>query len=255
MRAEQRNTSAVKIRSMYEPILPAHRQIAEQLLELIRVGALGPGDRLPPETALAAQFGASRSTIRRAIQVLTLQSLVETRRGSCGGTFVVKPDISMASARLENKLAVLSAGKEFATKDLLAVCAILEIPGAAIAARRRTEDDMRLLIRSEQREPRTSGALGSCEAFHVQLLAATGNALLPVLGNPTVRVLMRVLAPAVAQTGLGIAAIRDEHRRILRCVSGGDATGATAAMSAHYRTLSHVASACRGHDGISPIDG
>lgn len=254
MGSERRNTSGVKIRSMCEPILPAHRQIAEQLLELIRAGSLGPGDRLPPESALAAQFGASRSTIRRAVQVLTVQSLVETRRGSCGGTFIVKPDISLASVRLENKLAILSAGKEFATKDLLAVCAILEIPGAAIAARRRTEDDMRLLIKSAQQDSRSVNALASCEFFHGQLLAATGNRLLPVLGNPTVRVLMRVLASAVTHSGLSAATVHDDHRRILRCVANGDATGATAAMSAHYRTFSQLASTSRGSDKAHQVD-
>lgn len=66
-----------------------YRQIAENLRGQILSGSLRPGDQLPTEPQLAAVHGASRSTIRLAVGMLTASGLVETRQGM--GTFVSQP--------------------------------------------------------------------------------------------------------------------------------------------------------------------
>jgi GntR family transcriptional regulator len=66
-----------------------YRQIADDLREQISVGKLRPGDQLPTEPRLATAYGASRSTIRLAVRMLTTNGIVETRQGM--GTFVRRP--------------------------------------------------------------------------------------------------------------------------------------------------------------------
>ena len=66
-----------------------YRQIADDLREQISVGKLRPGDQLPTEPQLATAYGASRSTIRLAVGMLTTNGLVETQQGT--GTFVRQP--------------------------------------------------------------------------------------------------------------------------------------------------------------------
>lgn len=56
----------------------------------IQSGALRPGDRLPPERALVAQFGISRTAVREALQRLATRGLIESHVGR--GTFVREPD-------------------------------------------------------------------------------------------------------------------------------------------------------------------
>ena len=68
---------------------PKYQQIAEQLRAQISSGALAPGQRLPSEPDLAAQYDASRNTVRLAIALLTNQGLVLSRQGL--GTFVHQP--------------------------------------------------------------------------------------------------------------------------------------------------------------------
>jgi len=68
---------------------PKYQQIADQLRAQIGNGALAPGQRLPSEPDLAAQFDASRNTVRLAIALLTNQGLVVSRQGL--GTFVHEP--------------------------------------------------------------------------------------------------------------------------------------------------------------------
>jgi len=45
-------------------------------------GRLAPGDKLPPERALAADFGVNRLTLRAALAKLSTQGLVAARQGS-----------------------------------------------------------------------------------------------------------------------------------------------------------------------------
>jgi GntR family transcriptional regulator len=66
-----------------------YKQIAGDLREQITTGSLPPGSQLPTEPQLATTHGASRSTVRLAIGLLSQQGLVETRQGI--GTYVTEP--------------------------------------------------------------------------------------------------------------------------------------------------------------------
>ena len=61
---------------------PAYRKVAAAISERIVSRSLREGDRLPPETELARQFGVNRSTIREALRELESGGLVKRRPGS-----------------------------------------------------------------------------------------------------------------------------------------------------------------------------
>lgn len=82
-----------------EPGRPLYEQIAERLRERIVSGQLPAGERLAPEHELAREFGASRITIRGALEVLKREGLVITRQGL--GSFVRPPRVRQVLARLE----------------------------------------------------------------------------------------------------------------------------------------------------------
>jgi GntR family transcriptional regulator len=58
---------------------PLSLHVRDQLLDAIRAGGFADG-RLPPESALAAQLGVSRTTVRAALQGLAADGLVTRRR-------------------------------------------------------------------------------------------------------------------------------------------------------------------------------
>lgn len=66
-----------------------HDDIAAQLRDAILDGRFQPGDKLPPERELAAEFGVNRTSIREAIKTLEGLRLVEVRQGS--GATVLDP--------------------------------------------------------------------------------------------------------------------------------------------------------------------
>ncbi len=65
---------------------PPYEQLRRQLVELIRYGALAPGDRLPPLRQLAADLGLAVGTVARTYRELEAAGVVVSRRG--GGTRV-----------------------------------------------------------------------------------------------------------------------------------------------------------------------
>lgn len=62
------------------------RRIYLLLRERILNGVLEPGSRLPGELSIAAEYGVSRVTVRRALDTLAVDGLIDRRPGS--GTFV-----------------------------------------------------------------------------------------------------------------------------------------------------------------------
>jgi GntR family transcriptional regulator len=67
------------------------RQIADDLRERVALGEFGDQGALDSESALCARYAVSRVTVRRALETLREQGLVESRQGSgwfaTGGSF------------------------------------------------------------------------------------------------------------------------------------------------------------------------
>jgi len=68
---------------------PIYRRIKDALSADIAGGRLRPGERVPSEHEIVAQYGVSRMTANRVLTQLAHEGLVERRRGS--GTFVAAP--------------------------------------------------------------------------------------------------------------------------------------------------------------------
>ena len=73
-------------------------QVRETLREQIESGLLKPGERLPSEEELAAQFGVSRMTVRQGVSDLTDEGMLYRRRGI--GTFVTQFHVERDHNRL-----------------------------------------------------------------------------------------------------------------------------------------------------------
>ena len=65
---------------------PLYRQIRDQLLHALEQGEWRPGQAIPSEIELAARFGVSQGTVRKAIDELASENLLVRRQGK--GTFV-----------------------------------------------------------------------------------------------------------------------------------------------------------------------
>lgn len=81
---------------MAKVLLPAYEQVKAFIKTHISAGTWKPGDPVPSEAALAAQFGISRMTVNRALRELTAEGMVTRVQGS--GTRVA--ELHRISSRL-----------------------------------------------------------------------------------------------------------------------------------------------------------
>ena len=170
---------------MPQPSMPAphpHERLSlsevlsARLLDYVRAGGLGPGDRLPSMTALARHFSVATPTVREALRRLEATGMVDIRHGA--GCFLRRsPDHAVVfnphygqvdSARI---------------KDLLRARLIIEPPLAALAAQHATPPQLVKLhallgeaarhLDGRDRELQQVNA-----AFHVAIARCAGNAVL-----------------------------------------------------------------------------
>jgi len=73
--------------------------VATEIRSRIAEGSLGEGDRLPPLTELADEFGISRPTLREALRILEMEFLLDLRAGDRGGATIRTP-VSRVAAQL-----------------------------------------------------------------------------------------------------------------------------------------------------------
>ncbi len=83
----------LKFDSMNKPLTlhsptfsPLYRQIRGLITRGLESGEWGPGDVIPSESDLAARFGVSQGTVRKAIDEMAAENLLVRRQGK--GTFV-----------------------------------------------------------------------------------------------------------------------------------------------------------------------
>ncbi|MEK7826404.1 MAG: GntR family transcriptional regulator, partial [Thermodesulfobacteriota bacterium] len=115
---------------MENSYLTKHRQIIEALTAEIQEERLKPYDRLPSEKELCAQWQASRSTVRKAMDQLADRGKIFRVPGK--GSFVAFPKISHQTSQILSFSEKMKAqGLEVETKLILKE--IIE-PGEEIAA-------------------------------------------------------------------------------------------------------------------------
>jgi GntR family transcriptional regulator len=67
---------------------PLYRQVYDMLVKRFAAGDWGPAQALPSEQALAAELGVSQGTVRKALDALATEKLIERRQGK--GTYVAE---------------------------------------------------------------------------------------------------------------------------------------------------------------------
>lgn len=83
-----------------DSIVPLYEQVFQQLKHDIETGVYSETGRLPVETDLADMYEVSRITVRRAVNELVEQRLVEKKQGK--GTFITKPKLSRNMKKLQS---------------------------------------------------------------------------------------------------------------------------------------------------------
>lgn len=208
-------------------------RIADQLLDLIKVKKLGPGDRLPPERQLSELLEVSRPSLREALHILQAQGIVAIRHGQ--GTFVEEPLVAQ-----ELRASVMSS--EHDLNELFDAREVLEIPAAKWAAEKATKEDIRLL-RATLNQMDSIAASGDLDyeqlkfldsKFHLTIVGIAKNRFL----DQTLHVLQEVMGTSMETTLRlpgRIEVSAKEHLAILDAIENGDGELASKLVGAHIK--------------------
>lgn len=216
-----------------------YERITTRLLEDIASGKLRTGDKLPPETDLAKEFGVSRPTAREALKVLQAMNILRSSTGPTGGTFVREIDGSGVTEYLKNSIALLLSVNELTLEQLYEAREAIEISAAGMAARRRTEQDlteMEQVIESD--ELKDSDTIISDISFHQAVARASKNEVFNLFMS-SIHMIVRTLAeryilPEAKQVS------QRQHQQIYQAILDHNESLARSRMRKHLRFASEV---------------
>lgn len=168
----------------YQPVVTqsVSNQIAEQIQLSITSGALKANDKLPTEEELARQFKVSRPTIREALKRLAAKSLIRSRRGPSGGTYVSVPSPEEAAEFLMSSVALMVSLGVFNLSEIAEARHEMELVCVRLAVERRTDDEvarMEIEIGHQKEEALTDEEFCASDVrFHRALVDATHSPVL-----------------------------------------------------------------------------
>jgi GntR family transcriptional regulator, transcriptional repressor for pyruvate dehydrogenase complex len=150
-----------------------YTEIVQQIEEMIQIGELKVGDKLPPERTLAATFKVSRNCIRQAIQALSEKKILESRRGD--GTYIGTSDQSV----LIDCFAVAIQAQKDLLRDIMEFRLLIEPQIASLAAKHIVRDELdrlKVIVCDQQRRFLAGEPDSDLDAeFHLQLSRASRN--------------------------------------------------------------------------------
>ena len=111
-------------------------EVSHGLVEMIRNEQIQPGDRIPIESEIADMFQVSRTAVREGVKTLAAIGLLQTRPGV--GTFVVDGHLGL----LRNPIGAANSAKIAELLELLEFRQIVEPETAALAAKRRSPENL-----------------------------------------------------------------------------------------------------------------
>src|SRR5947207_4242354 len=204
--------------------VPDH--VFAQLREAILLGRYRPGERLPPQRALAADMEVNMASVREALKRLEQLRLVEVRHGDATRVLDWR-----RSGGLEALLLPGAAEKPF-LRDLFEARRVLLVEAARLAAQRRTEEQarqLRELAETVAAAEETEMRLAADWAFMAALVEAAGNLVFQLIMNS-----VRELYLQRAEDFTALVAAGESHtglyRRAAAAVAARDAEEAARAL-------------------------
>jgi len=212
----------------------AFEETVERILQVIKLGVVQTGERLPPERELSVRLNVSRVTLREAIRALQEAGYVESRRGRYGGTFVRRAEVPGPREGPRKGQRRARPARE-AMEDVLILREVLEVGAAEMAARRELTDAERAHLADRLAE--TSAALlrdyrRLDSRLHLAIAEVSGSAsLTSCLAD--VRMRVNELLDAIPLLSPNIEHSNRQHEAVVTAILASDPAAARQAMEEH----------------------
>jgi len=201
----------------------------EQILQVVRLGLVPGGERLPAERELAERLGISRVTLREVLKVLQEQGLVEARRGRYGGTFVLRRADAGGQDELRRRIASVDI------EDVLRFREVLEVGAAGLCAAHGLSEERAARLRAaldRTRDAPLADYRRLDTLLHLTLAELSGSPSLTAR-YAAVRATVNDLLDCIPLLVRNLEHSQRQHAALVEAVLGGDADGAREVMREH----------------------
>ena len=207
---------------------------AEEIKQMIQRNGYEPGQKLPTEKELTEMLGVGRNTLREAVRILQSHNIVTIRQGS--GTYISDkygvPDDPFGFE--------LFPDYDKLTKDILDILEMMEPETAAMAAERRTEDDLHrmenvLRIMAQKVDMGVECLDEECEFYRI--VAEASHNIVMVRLTPLMTRGIRYFAATLSPKDF-LYGVRNYYN-VLEGIRNQKASEAKTAMSYHLLFLDH----------------
>jgi GntR family transcriptional repressor for pyruvate dehydrogenase complex len=205
-------------------------QVSDYVMDLIRTGAVKPGQQVPTETELTKTLGVSRTCVREAMKTLQSMGLVSIRQRV--GATVLEP----SSSNLLNAENFMLAIQMQKMDDLLEFRRIMEVGLASLAAEKAELKDVEAMRKALDDYRAEMGAEPvDCNidmSFHAALAAASRNPIAVMVWQMLSEHLAQVLVQTSTLPHICDQTLSD-HEEIYAAVRDRDAARARESMRSH----------------------
>ncbi|MFG1891279.1 FadR/GntR family transcriptional regulator [Micromonospora sp. NPDC049051] len=217
---------------------PRRQEVATRIKEYILRNRLKPGNLLPTEVELCEAVGASRSSVREAVKILSALDIVEVRHGH--GTFVGRMSLNALVESLAFRGLLSGEEDHHVLGQVVDVRQTLE-QGLAAETIGVLDDEHRASLAALADEMEGLAAQGKDflevdRAFHLKLMEPLGNDLLLQLTEAFWQV-QAIVAPTLCIEPEDRVITAQRHRAIVDAVAAGDAQRLRSAIAEHYAPI------------------
>ena len=226
-----------KVSGMFDRLnlAPAYQVVSNAIESEILAGRFKPGDLIPPEVDLAAQFGVNRSTVREGLRLLEQNGLVARKNGK--RLQVTVPRTRDLASRMTRAMIM----HEITFRELWDLAVLLE-PAAATAASQVVDEEALATLEANLEETERALAEGRSilaldMAFHNLIADYSRNRALTLAREPVGMLLLpafEAVFPLLPNAGTRLV---EAHRIILDALRTGDGERAGEWMRKHIVDL------------------
>lgn len=217
-------------------------RIIDNIQSQMAEGKLNAGDKLPSERKLAAQFNASRASIREAIGLMEAKGMVKIRHGT--STII----LDIFTPKLIDPLQDLVKTNQGLTTDVIAVRHLLEVEASILAAQHATstqlksiEHKLHLLLECDRQNADLQ--VEADMQFHLAIADASQNVVLAKMLRSMAILVAHEMSKTVniaMQKPGGQNKLDAQHQQIYQAIKSGNIARAEAAARVHLHFVQAI---------------
>ena len=217
--------------------LKLSEQVLGKLQEMIRLGELKPGDKVPSERALMERFGVGRPAVREALQSLHTQGLITITHGERSRVNKISPQTVLGQS--DHVARLFLAAEPANLEHLKEARRMFEIGVVRAAAEKATDKDIARLRELVEIQRAHLPSIDTDKAFvmadmnfHTAIVDMLENPVLSAVSASMLSWLLEYHEPLLHWSGQEHITLK-EHGQIINALEANDADAAAEALKGH----------------------